>query len=72
MPPTIAPDVLRMFWPGLVPIGIWLFGAVIAAIGGGTQRRRLFKVLLWTLPAFLLPTAWFAYIVLMWFRYGVP
>lgn len=62
---AINPNILRMAWPGLLPIATWILCVLIVAIFGKAAKRRLLKLLLWLFPAFLLQTAYVVYGVLM-------
>ncbi len=55
----------------LVPFGMWICGFLLVVTLGTAAKRRLLKILLWTLPVFLLPAAWSVYVMVVISRHGL-
>lgn len=66
---AISPPVLRLLWPGFVPLGMWLCCLLLVICWGRAERRRLVRILLWCLPVFLILTALVAVIGVVLSRY---
>ena len=54
-----------------VPLGMWICGFLLVVALGKAEKRRLLKILLWTLPVFLLPAAWSVSIMVAISRHGL-
>ena len=67
----IAPEILRVSWPGFLPLAAWVFCLLIVVVAGKAERRRLLRLLLWMLPVFLLYTALVLFGVVMLSSYPV-
>jgi|HubBroStandDraft_1064217.scaffolds.fasta_scaffold1545224_1 hypothetical protein len=64
-------QVIRFMWPVMVPFGVWICGFLLVVVWGGATKRRLFRILLWSLPFFLIPTVWLAYVMVILSRNGL-
>jgi hypothetical protein len=57
LPLGISVRVLRAFWLGFLPLGSWVCGFLLVILLGKAEKRRLGKILAWSLPIVLLPPA---------------
>ncbi len=65
------PQVLRWFWPLLVPAGMWLCGLLLVEFSRNADKRTLRRILLWTLPVFADYTAWVIYLIVMLLTHAI-
>jgi hypothetical protein len=65
MPSGISIQVIRAAWIGLVPLGMWICGFLLVVFLGKAEKHMLIKMLLWSSPFFLIPTAWAVYLMVI-------
>lgn len=56
-------QVLRVAWPALVPLGMWICCFPVIVLWGKAEKRKLVKIFLWALSVFLTQAAWALWIM---------
>lgn len=59
----IDPQIVRYFWPGFIPLALFICLFTIAAVFGRYKRRQLLTVILWFGAVAAILTAYVMWII---------